>query len=154
MKRMIVLAALILTSLPGLGPVNAARADTAKEEAEIRKVNAQEVLALLASDRKTLKKLWHDDFHVTNPFNKFIDKKQVLDMVEEGMLAFSSLDRNVEYVRFYGDVAVVAGSETAVWAGKMPMAGKATMIRFTSVWVDKGSTWEEVARHASIVLGP
>lgn len=152
MKRMIALAALILTSL--LAPVNAARADTQKEEAMIRGLNAQEVGAILASDRKTLKKIWHDDFHVTNPFGKFLDKKQVLDMVEEGMLAFSSLDRNIEYIRFYDNTAVVSGSETVVWAGKMPTAGKSSVVRFTSVWVEKGDSWMEVARHASMVLGP
>jgi hypothetical protein len=154
MKRMIALAAMILASLLGLGNVNAARADTQKEEAMIRGLNAQEVGAILASDRKTLKKIWHDDFHVTNPFGKFLDKKQVLDMVEEGMLAFSSLDRNIEYIRFYDDTAVVSGSETVVWAGKVPIAGKSSVVRFTSVWIEKGSSWEEVARHASMVLGP
>jgi hypothetical protein len=153
MKRMIALAALILTSLLG-GAVNAARADTQKEEAMIRGLNAQEVGAILANDRKTLKKIWHDDFHVTNPFGKFLNKKQVLDMVEEGMLAFSSLDRKIESIRFYDDTAVVSGSETVVWAGKMPIAGKSSVVRFTSVWVEKGSSWEEVARHASMVLGP
>ncbi len=137
-----------------MGYVNAARADTQKEEAMLRGLNAQEVLAIQASDRKTLKKIWHDDFHVTNPFGKFLDKKQVLDMVEEGTLAFSSLNRNIEYIRFYDDTAVVSGSETVVWAGKMPIAGKSSVVRFTSVWVEKGGSWEEVARHASMVLGP
>jgi hypothetical protein len=154
MKRMIAPVALILTSLLGLGPVNAARADTLKEEAQLRGVNAQEVLALQANDRKTLKKIWHDEFHVTNPFNRFVDKKQVLDMLDEGTLAFSSLDRNIEYIRIYDHTAVVVGSETVVWAGKMPGAGNRSTVRFTSVWLEKGDTWQEVARHASMVLGP
>lgn len=154
MKRMIALAALILASLLGMGHVNAARADTQKEDAMIRGLNAQEVGAILANDRKALKKIWHDDFHVTNPFGKFLDRKQVLDMVEEGTLAFSSLDRNIEYIRFYDDTAVVSGSETVVWAGKMPIAGKSSVVRFTSVWVEKGDSWTEVARHASMVPGP
>jgi len=154
MKRMIAPAAWILTSLLVVGPASAARADTLQEEAQIRGVNAQEVIALQANDRKTLKKIWHDEFHVTNPFNKFVDKKQVLEMPDEGMLAFSSLTRNIEYVRIYDHTAVVVGSENVVWAGKMPGAGNHSVVRFTSVWLEKGDTWQEVARHASMVLGP
>ena len=84
-------------------------------EEEIKRLNAQEVEALLRNDVATLKGLWSDDFVVTNPFNKFINKQQVVGMTESGTLAFTSHNRQVEYVRVYGDTAVVAGSETVVW---------------------------------------
>ena len=74
-----------------------------------------------------------DDFVVTNPFNKFVRKRDVLDMVKSHKLAFSSYDRQVEYVRVYRDntMAVVAGSETVVWSGKMPTAGQASRLMNT-----------------------
>lgn len=120
-------------------------------EAEIRRLNAQEVEALLRNDVKTLARLWSDDFVVTNPFNKFINKGRVVGMTESGTLAFTAYDRQVEYVRVYGDTAVVAGGETVVWAGKLPTAGQTSQLRFTSVWIKQDGRWQQVARHASMV---
>ena len=31
--------------------------------------------------------LWSDDFVVTNPLNKFVNKQQVLEMVRSGLLS-------------------------------------------------------------------
>jgi hypothetical protein len=100
----------------------------------------------------TLKRLWSDDFVVTNPFNKFINKQQVVGMTESGALAFTSYDRQVEYVRVYGETAVVAGIETVVWAGKLPTAGQTSHFRFTGIWLKQGGRWQEVARHANVVI--
>lgn len=41
-------------------------------------------------------------------------------MVKSGFLIITSYDRRIEYSRVYGDMAVVAGSETVTWGGKMP----------------------------------
>jgi ketosteroid isomerase-like protein len=121
------------------------------DEEEIQRVNAREVQALLQSDAKTLGTLWSDDFVVTNPLNQFITKPRVINLVSSGTLAFSSFDRKTEYVRFYGDIAILAGSETVVWAGKMPLAGETSHVRFTAVWQKQNGTWQEVARHANII---
>jgi hypothetical protein len=52
-------------------------------------------------------------------------------MVESGFLVITAYDRQIEYLRFYGDAATVAGSETVVWGGRMPNAGKTEHLRFT-----------------------
>ena len=44
-----------------------------------------------------------------------------------------------------------AGSETAVWGGKMPNAGKTEHRHFTGIWMKPRGRWQEVARHANIV---
>jgi hypothetical protein len=121
-------------------------------EEEIRRLNAQEVEALLQNDVPALKQLWSNDFAVTNPFNKFLNKQQVLGMTESGTLAFKSYDRHIEYMRVYGDTAVVAGAEIVVWAGKLPTAGQTSHLRFTGIWIKQGGRWQEVARHANIVI--
>ncbi|MDQ3666148.1 MAG: nuclear transport factor 2 family protein [Acidobacteriota bacterium] len=121
-------------------------------EDEIRRLNAQEVEALLRNDVAMLRRLWSDDFVVTNPFNRFINKPQILGLAESGNLAFTSYDRQIEYVRIYGDTAVVAGSETVVWAGRMPTAGQTSRLRFTAIWMRQGGRWQEVARHANIIV--
>ena len=59
-------------------------------------------------------------------------------MVESGFLAITSYDRQIEYLRFYGDTAIVAGSETVVWGGKMPNAGKTEHLHFTGIWMKQG----------------
>ncbi len=120
-------------------------------EQEIRALNAREVDALLRNDVDALNRLWSSDFVVTNPFNRFIDKKQVLAMTASGNLAFTSYDRQVEYVRAYGDTVVVSGGETVAWAGKMPNAGTTSRLRFTAIWMKQDGRWQQIARHASVI---
>ena len=95
--------------------------------------------------------LWSDEFVVTNPFNQFLNKQQVLALVNSGTLAFSAYQRDIAYAHAYGRVVIVAGSETVVWAGKSPLAGQTSLLRYTAVWARHGDTWQEVARHASMV---
>ncbi|MDP9161908.1 MAG: nuclear transport factor 2 family protein [Acidobacteriota bacterium] len=150
--------AVILTSLTVVATVLAAAqitTDTTKDdqraEQDIRRLNLEESEAFLHKDPKTLANLWSDDFVVTNPLNKFVTKQQVLGMVESGFLIITSYDRQIEYVRVYGETAIVAGSEQVVWGGKMPNAGKTEHLRFTGIWMKQGGRWLEVARHANIV---
>lgn len=149
MKKTIALATLItVAALLASGQTNKDR----RVEEEIRRLNSQEVEALLRNDVATLRRLWSDDFVVTNPFNRFINKQQVLGMIESGNLAISSLDRRIEYVRVYRDTVIVAGSEVAVWGGRMPNAGQTSHLRITSIWMKQGGRWQQVARHANIVV--
>lgn len=120
-------------------------------EQAVRRASASEVHALLAKDVNALARIWSDDLVVTNPLNKLVTKQQVLALIESDTLEFRSYDRRIEYVHRYGDIAVIAGSETVVWAGKMPLAGRPSTLRFTAVWQERGGRWQEVARHANVV---
>jgi uncharacterized protein (TIGR02246 family) len=120
-------------------------------EQDVRRLNAEEVEAFVHNDPKTMARLWSDDLVVTNPLNKFVNKQQVLGMVESGFLAIPSFDRQIEYVRVYGDTVIVAGNETVLWGGKMPSAGKTERLRFTGIWMKQHGRWQQVARHANIV---
>jgi hypothetical protein len=176
MRRATVLAlllpvsALVLVSCSGptvsqASPPNAAdavRTDASRDddggnpfavraEREVRQADAAEVQAFLDDDPAALARLWSDDFVVTNPFNQFVTKQQVLALVTSGTLAFRSYDRTIEYMHAYGKVMVVAGRETVVWAGRMPLTGQTSRLRYTSVWMRSGDEWREVARHASLI---
>jgi ketosteroid isomerase-like protein len=150
--------AVVLASLTGLATVfvsaqtlaSTTEADKRAEQ-EVRRLNLEEGEAFLRKDPKTLARLWSDDFVVTNPLNKFVNKQQVLGMVESGFLIITSYDRQIEYFRVYGETAIVAGSEKVVWGGKMPNAGKTEHLRFTGIWMKERGRWLEVARHANIV---
>lgn len=86
-----------------------------RAEEQVRQLNAAEVAAFLHKDPKAMAELWSDDFVVTNPLNKFVNKRQVLGMVESGFLVITSYDRQIEYVHVYGDTVIMAGNETVVW---------------------------------------
>ncbi|GAC1672900.1 MAG: hypothetical protein PVS2B2_23000 [Candidatus Acidiferrum sp.] len=128
-----------------------AAAQVGSAEQEVRRLNIVEVEAFLHNEPKVMARLWSDDFVVTNPLNKFVTKQQVLGMVASGFLVITSYDRQIEYVRVYGDTVVVAGNETVVWGGKMPSAGKTEHLRFTGIWMKQGERWQQVARHANII---
>ena len=120
-------------------------------ENEVRRANTEEVDAFLHNDPTAMDRLWSEDFVVTNPLNKFVTKRQVLEMVHAGILVITSYDRRIEYLRVYGDTVITAGNETVVWGGKMPNAGKTEQLRFTGVWMKRRGRWQEVVRHANII---
>jgi uncharacterized protein (TIGR02246 family) len=148
-----ILAAFIAFALLLLTSRGASVANTSSDSAEegIRRLNAEEVDAFLKNDRAAMARLWSDDFVVTNPLNKFVTKQQVLGMVDSGFLVITSFDRQIEYLRVYGDIVVVAGREAVVWGGRMPNAGKSENLRFTAVWMKQSGRWQQIARHANIV---
>ena len=126
--------------------------DASRATAAVAQASAAEVAAFMAADPSALAALWSESFVVTNPFNQFATKPQVLSLVASGILAFSSYDRTIEYAHAYGDQVIVAGSETVVWAGRLPLTGKTSHLRYTAVWARHGNEWQEVARHASLIL--
>lgn len=130
-------------------PQTAVKAGSPEEE--VRRLNDEEIQAFIQKDAKAMSRLWSDDLVVTNPLNKFVNKQQVLGMVESGFLVITSYDRQIEYLHAYGDTVIVAGSETVVWGGRMPNAGKTEHLRFTGIWMKQDGRWQEVARHANIV---
>ena len=151
------IAALSMFALVAGVPVLMAQATSAvspndrKAEEEVRQLNDKEVEAFLHKYPEAMAHLWSDDLVVTNPLNKFVNKRAVLGMVESGFLVITSYTRQIEYIRVYGDMVIVAGSEVVVWGGKMPNAGKTEHLRFTGIWMRQGGRWQEIARHANIV---
>ncbi|HLK32316.1 MAG TPA: nuclear transport factor 2 family protein [Terriglobales bacterium] len=145
----------VTTAIPGLLAFAAATPDKPAAESaatkEVRQLNTEEVQAMLRADAAALAHLWSDDLVVNNPLHAFVHKQQVLDLVKTGFLAFTSYDRQIEYIRDYGNTVIVAGHETLVFSGKMPNAGRPQRLRFTAVWMKQHGRWQEVARHADVV---
>jgi ketosteroid isomerase-like protein len=121
------------------------------EEHELIELSKTEVNAFGHKDAETLARIWSNDFVVTNPFNKFLKKEDVLGMVRSGMLVISPYERAIEYLRIYGDMAIMVGTEQVTWGGRMPNAGKIDQLRFTAVWRKQQGHWQEIARHANVV---
>jgi len=148
MNKLVVLVAILMMC----AMVVSAQKKVERVDEEIRRLNAQEVAGLLNNDVRLLESLWADELVVTNPLNKFVDKQDVLRLIQSGTLAFASYERQIDYVHVFRDFAVVAGRETVVWAGKMPNAGRPSLLRFTGVWTRRNGHWQQVARHANIIV--
>jgi hypothetical protein len=141
-----------LATFPCLaGPAD--NGSTAEERSEdaVRQASTREVKAFLDNDAGKLATLWSDDMVVTNPLNKFVNKRQVLGMVRAGVLTFATYDRTITYAHVYGDTVVLAGNETVTWGSRMPHGGKTERLLFTAVWMKQHGRWQEVARHANVV---
>ena len=147
------LVTLLAMSLPPLAAIQGApnTAVDGKTEDEIRRLSGEEVQAFLKRDTQAMARLWSDDFVVTNPLNQFVTKRQVLGMVESGVLVITSFDRQIDYLKVYGDTVIVAGRETVLWGGKMPAAGRTERLRITAVWMKQQGRWLQVARHANVI---
>ena len=130
---------------------DAPSAQDTRAEAEIRKQSADEVQAFLRRDAAAMAHLWADDFVVTNPLNRFVTKRQVLEMVESGVLVITAFERQIEYIKVYGDTVILVGRETVTWGGKMPNAGQTEQLRITAIWMERDGRWQQVARHANVV---
>ena len=128
-----------------------ASSDQPQAEQQVRQASDEEVQAFLHNDAKSMARLWSDDLVVTNPLNKFVTKQQVLGMMQSGFLVITSYERRIEYAHIYGDMVILAGSETVVWGGRMPNAGKTEQLRFTAIWMKQQGRFQEIARHANIV---
>ena len=142
-------AILVLLAMCGCSPTTLGSSST--NAAELEDANRREVAAFLAVDAVALEQLWRDDFIVTNPLNQVATKSEVLQMVREGFLTFRSYERRPEHTRFYGDVAVIVGSEDVEWTGRMPLAGRPVRLRYTAVWRHTDGRWRQVVRHANVV---
>ena len=123
---------------------------TVKEQelvAEIKSIDQAELEAFLAKDIGALEKYWSEDFTVNAPNNKILKRKDVLDLLRNGILDYESYERHVEVVLPHGDTVTVMGSETVKSRGKEQTVQR----RATNIWMKQNGKWQLLARHASII---
>ena len=146
MRRVSLLATIIVISALVAAQTNQ---NDAKVEAEIRRLHEEQRVAFLKKDIATLERIFAPTFIVTNPFGQVLNARQTLDRVRRGEIDFARFDRELDYVRVYGDTVVAAGRETMVPQGKMKGAGSVLELRITTVWRRENGRWHEIARHTS-----
>ena len=107
---------------------------------------------MLKRDRTALERLWSDQFTVNAPSNQVvIGRHAVLDLVQQGIIHYSSFQRTIEFIRVSGDLGIVMGAETVHPIGKEPLAGETVQRRFTNIWRKEAGTWRMIARHAHVI---
>jgi hypothetical protein len=77
--RLLTLASVFAIAQTTLKPSE--KAGPAEQEVRAR---AEQVTVFIHNDPKEIARLWSDDFVVTNPLNRSVNKKQVLGMVNSG----------------------------------------------------------------------
>ena len=122
------------------------------DEETVRSLDDQERMAVLDRDRPALERLWSDRLVVNAPSNQVtVGKHAVLDLVQRGVIHYSSFERQLEFIRVDGDVAIIMGAETVQPIGEAPSAGQTVQRRFTHIWRKESGTWHLIARHANVI---
>ena len=119
------------------------------KETEIRGMEEMEKEAILRLDTTTMEKLWDKDLVVNSPGNNVVDKTGGMFALKNGFIHYSSYQKEIEKIMFYGDVSIVMGLETVIPIGVAPNLGKTVKRRFTNIWRQHGNSWTLVARQAT-----
>lgn len=118
---------------------------------EVRKVDNSEKEAVLELDTAMIKKYWSENIVVNAPNNSVWDRKMSLEGLRQGLIHYSSFERQTERITVVGNVVVTMGLETVKPIGKAPDAGKTVKRRFTNIWIKNNDNWELTARQATII---
>ena len=128
---------------------NSAGRAAAPDEAvtsEITRLELARAEAYLKRDIPALERLLSDNFTFNRAVGSF-RKKELLGLIESGVLAFESLDRRVESVKVHLNTAVAFGKDEvkARYMGE-DISGR---YRFSNTYVWDGERWEIIVTHSS-----
>jgi ketosteroid isomerase-like protein len=148
MAKNVIIAIALFLVVPGL----AAQGDNTAQREEIRKLDLAHANAIFNGDAAALDSLMDDDITVNHPTNRIVkEKEELLDLIQKGVIRYTSFERYPETFLFFKDMAVVMGNETVVPAKGAPNAGKTMQRRYTNVWMMRDGKWRLTVRHANNV---
>jgi ketosteroid isomerase-like protein len=146
--RFILFAIVITLTVAGSVLGQSAKPNRALEQT-IRKLEQEEVDALLRDDLAAVQSHWAEDYTVNNPFNQVV--KASRGPIRAGTLTYSSFVREIESVLIHGNTVIVMGRETVVPKGTSPDSGKTINRRYTNIWMKRKGKWLLTARHANVI---
>ncbi|PTX15294.1 ketosteroid isomerase-like protein [Pontibacter mucosus] len=121
-------------------------------QAEIKALDQAHAMAILNGDALALDSLMDDEVTVNHPTNRIVKEKQeLLDLIKQGVIRYTSFERTPETFLFFDDMVVVMGSEIVVPAKGAPNAEKRIQRRYTNIWMKKDGRWRLTVRHANNV---
>ncbi|MDQ3666015.1 MAG: nuclear transport factor 2 family protein [Acidobacteriota bacterium] len=149
--RLILLATVVTFILAGSVLGKSTKQNESLEQ-EVRKVEMAAADAVLRGDLAALEKMWAEDFTVNAPNNQVVKgRAEGLKLFRAGMATYSSFVREIEFIKIYGDTAIVMGLETVKPIGKAPLAGQTVRRRYTNIWMKRKGRWLNTARQASVI---
>ena len=130
----------------------AQESSTAEAEKYIKECERQWAESTASGDTSRVKQFVAEDFVGVDPDGSFYNKEQAISETADGPKEYVSnhLDDNVK-VRFYGDAAVVQGSETWERREANPKRGKFV---WTDTWIRRNGRRQVVASEDLIVAAP
>jgi len=127
-----------------------AQTDNIVLQEQIRKLDMAHATAIFKGDAAALDTLMDDDVTVNHPTNRIVkEKNEILDLIQQGVIRYTSFERTPEKFLFFDDMVVVMGSETVLPAKGAPNAGKSLVRRYTNIWMKRNSKWRLTVRHAN-----
>jgi ketosteroid isomerase-like protein len=148
MVKNLILAIALFVAVPGL----AAQSDNPVLREKIRKLDLAHADAIFRGDAVALDSLMDDDITVNHPTNRIVkEKKELLDLIQQGVIRYTRFERYPEVFLFFKDMVVVMGNETVVPAEGAPNAGTVLQRRYTNIWMMRDGKWRLTVRHANNV---
>ncbi|RDC58798.1 nuclear transport factor 2 family protein [Adhaeribacter pallidiroseus] len=145
MKYLLLLATLLFSTL------GFAQENTALQQ-EIEKLDLAHAAAILKGDAVALNQLMAEEVTVNHPTNRIVnEKKELLQLIQKGVIRYTSFKRVPEKFLFFPDMVVVMGREEVIPATGAPNAGKQLNRRYTNIWMRKDTKWKLQVRHANNV---
>ena len=127
-------------------------ADSSALRLQIEKLDLAHAQAIFQGDSTALDSLMDDDVTVNHPTNRIVkEKKELLSLIQQGVIRYTSFERFPEKFLFFDDMVVVMGRETVVPAEGAPNAGKTLERRYTNIWMQRSGKWRLTVRHANNV---
>lgn len=113
-------------------------ADSSALRLQIEKLDLAHALAIFKGDSTALDSLMDDDITVNHPTNRIVkEKKELLSLIQQGIIRYTSFERFPEQFLFFDDFVVVMGRETVVPAEGAPNAGRTIDCRYTNIWMNR-----------------
>lgn len=123
-------------------------------EGTIKSLEQKVVKGILEEDTTLFKQVWSADFMVNTPRNDIArNRDAVFENQKIGFINYSSFQRVVESILVQDGVVITMGYEVFVSRKDLPgaRAGQPVKRRFTNIWKMEKGTWQQIARHASII---
>jgi ketosteroid isomerase-like protein len=129
-----------------------AQTDNSILKEKINKLEIAHASAIFNGDAAALDSLMDDDVTVNHPTKRIVkEKKELLDLIDKGVIRYTSFNRFPETFLFFKDMVVVMGNETVVPAKGAPNAGESLIRRYTNIWMNQNGKWRLTVRHANNV---
>lgn len=125
--------------------MDVAASGSADWKTEIAALEAEGARAFLARDIARLDQLWSDDLLVNSPLNIVNAKRQVLELLQKGVIAHHALELRHEIIQRGGDLVVVMGFDFVQDTPESPVRRRRT----TNVWRRENGTWRLYVRQAT-----
>jgi len=131
-------------------PVGWAQTQSSTEKELIGVENAWKQ-AVVKRDGAALQRLYADEYMSVDQEGMTWNKKQDIEIDTAGVSRLSTYKLEDLNVRFYGDVAVVTGRNTAT--GKVLDSAAKAQTRFTDVFVKRDGRWQCVHSQTTPIVG-